>query len=196
MVSTGSSAFAVAFPHSTVYATDIASVQPDMVPPNLQVILDDVNSTTWLWHPGSVDYVHFRDSSTAIRDWLATLREAHRCLAPGGFLEAAVFLPGVRAAQGVGLPSEWQYWALMLALQEPATVLSADLARSAGLDVVSQHSCRLPLAAGTHLLEHVLDRIDAAHNYIGHYASAAHAQRERAELLDRLRATSQNASLV
>ncbi|OAA67968.1 UbiE/COQ5 methyltransferase [Niveomyces insectorum RCEF 264] len=186
--------FSRAFPRSTVYGTDIAPVQPDMVPPNLQFMMDDVNNSTWFCAPGSVDYFHLRDAG--VRDWLATLREAHRCLAPGGLLEAAVFLePDTQV-----LPSEWQHWLRLLF--PSATALRADLIRTAKFRLHAERRYSLPLGAraagghssniGTCLLEALLDRIHALDNYLNPHVEKA----ARDRMLNRLRMASQTVDVV
>ncbi|KAM0420450.1 hypothetical protein ACHAPT_011742 [Fusarium lateritium] len=79
--------FADEFPGCEVIGTDISPIQPSWIPPNLQFQIDDC-TREWTFPEGSLDYVHIRFLTGCIADWEALIKEAYRCLKPGGYLES------------------------------------------------------------------------------------------------------------
>ncbi|RSL45158.1 hypothetical protein CEP54_014390 [Fusarium duplospermum] len=79
--------FADDFPGCEVIGTDISPIQPSWIPPNLQFQIDDCTKE-WTFPEGSLDYVHIRFLTGCIADWDGLMKEAYRCLKPGGYIES------------------------------------------------------------------------------------------------------------
>ena len=78
--------FADECPSAVVIGVDIAPIQPEWVPPNCKFQLDDVEDA-WTFGEGTFDFIHGRDLNQSIRDWRKVVRQAHRSLKKGGWLE-------------------------------------------------------------------------------------------------------------
>ena len=78
-VGTGSGAWAIEmgdrFPGAHVRGMDLSPVQPSLVPPNVDFLIDDCERDEWLSH--SVDFVHLRFMSIVLKDVPSTLRRAY-----------------------------------------------------------------------------------------------------------------------
>lgn len=85
---TGTWAMQVAdkYPSAEVIGIDIAPVQPQWVPPNLNYEVDDLEQE-WLYTPSSFDLIYVRFMFMAVRDWPEMLARAYRAAKPGGFVE-------------------------------------------------------------------------------------------------------------
>lgn len=76
------------YPAATVIATDLAPIQPTILPQNCHVVLDDAENS-WRFGEKRFDLIHARDLVQSIRDWPKLVEQAHRSLKPGGWLELA-----------------------------------------------------------------------------------------------------------
>ena len=56
------------YPSASVLGVDLSPIQPEWVPPNVQFMVDDVESP-WLRPLNHFDYVHARHTVMAIRNW-------------------------------------------------------------------------------------------------------------------------------
>lgn len=56
------------------------------MPPNVRFDIDDA-TREWTYKPASLDFIHIRWLTGAIKDWTALYKEAYRCLKPGGWIE-------------------------------------------------------------------------------------------------------------
>ncbi|KAF3803983.1 Secondary metabolism regulator LAE1 [Colletotrichum gloeosporioides] len=74
------------YPEAEITGIDLSPIQPSYVPPNVHFIVDDVEAE-WLYPDNSIDYIHLRHMSPAIRDWTKVLDQAYRVLKPGGWIE-------------------------------------------------------------------------------------------------------------
>ena len=74
------------YPSASVIGADIAAVQPQWVPPNLQFEIEDVEND-WVWPKDSFVFIHARELKLAIRDWPRLIRQSLELLKPGGYLE-------------------------------------------------------------------------------------------------------------
>jgi len=78
-VGTGSGAWAIEmgdrFPGAHVRGMDLSPVQPSLVPPNVDFLIDDCERDEWLSH--SVDFVHLRFMSIVLKDVPGTLWRAY-----------------------------------------------------------------------------------------------------------------------
>lgn len=77
-VGTGSGAWAIdmgdRFPGAHVRGIDISPVQPSLVPPNVDFLIDDCEQDEWLSH--NIDFVHLRFMAVVLRDVPTMLRRA------------------------------------------------------------------------------------------------------------------------
>ncbi|KAG5967892.1 hypothetical protein E4U57_007970 [Claviceps arundinis] len=72
------------YPSATVRGIDIASIQPEMVPPNVSFLVNDCEQE---WTERYVDLVHFRFMIIMLRDTSRVLGHAFKSLRPGGWIE-------------------------------------------------------------------------------------------------------------
>ncbi|KAF3904524.1 hypothetical protein ABW21_db0200490 [Orbilia brochopaga] len=76
------------YPMAHVIATDIAPLQPTVIPPNLEFLLQhDYNNPDWNLPRNTFDLVFSRWNHLYIADWRAFLRHAYALLRPGGHVE-------------------------------------------------------------------------------------------------------------
>ena len=92
---------------ASVIGVDIAAVQPQWIPPNLQFEIEDVESD-WLWAKNSFDFIHARELIFAIRDWPKLIRQSLEHLKLGGYLEIAGSVPIIGCDDGT-LPEDTAY---------------------------------------------------------------------------------------
>ncbi|KAH7157873.1 methyltransferase type 12 [Dactylonectria estremocensis] len=78
------------YPDAEIVGIDLSPIQPAWVPPKVKFVVDDAEAR-WLSPPGSVDLVHLRNMSTAIKDWPALLAQAYEALKPGAWIEIQDF---------------------------------------------------------------------------------------------------------
>ncbi|KAK7739833.1 hypothetical protein SLS62_011183 [Diatrype stigma] len=74
------------YPSASVLGVDLSPIQPDWVPPNVRFMVDDVESP-WLHPRDHFDYIHFRHTVMAIKDWDILLRRCYEHTKPGGWVE-------------------------------------------------------------------------------------------------------------
>jgi len=84
--------FADRYPSASVIGTDIAPIQPQWVPPNLQFQIDDAEGD-WTFEPNTFDYIHARDLYHGIRDFPKLIRQSYDTLKPGGWIEFSAIHP-------------------------------------------------------------------------------------------------------
>ncbi|KAJ6438071.1 hypothetical protein O9K51_09493 [Purpureocillium lavendulum] len=72
------------FPSAVVRGYDLSPIQPQMVPPNVQFFVDDVEQG-WL-ESAKYDFVHLRNVLW-IADWPRLVRQMYENLNPGGWVE-------------------------------------------------------------------------------------------------------------
>ena len=78
--------FADKHPGAHVTGTDVSTIQPTWIPPNLQFEIDDCNES-WTWKSNSVDFIHMRGLLGSVTDWSALYKNAFRCCKVGGYFE-------------------------------------------------------------------------------------------------------------
>ncbi|KAJ2891192.1 hypothetical protein MKZ38_000768 [Zalerion maritima] len=78
---TGAFLIAERYPSTEVTGTDLSPVQPELIPPNLQFYVDDIEDE-WVDHCG-YDLVHLRHVAPFVRDMPRLLRHTK----PGGWIE-------------------------------------------------------------------------------------------------------------
>ncbi|KAF4490460.1 Phosphoethanolamine N-methyltransferase 3 [Fusarium agapanthi] len=86
-------------PNTAVIGTDLSTVQPDWVPPNLKFEIDDCTKP-WTWDANTFDFVHMRYLFGAIRDWTSLFKEAYNAVKPGGWVESCESEPMTHSDDG------------------------------------------------------------------------------------------------
>ncbi|RMZ10309.1 hypothetical protein D0862_03326 [Hortaea werneckii] len=85
----GTGAWAIEFadrhPRCQVTGTDLSPIQPDVVPRNVEFIVDDITSD-WVY-PQHFDFIHSRAITVGIKDWRALVEQVWKNLKPGGWIE-------------------------------------------------------------------------------------------------------------
>lgn len=77
--------FGEAHPECRVIGCDLSPIQPTLVPPNVEFLVDDITSE-WVYSH-KFDYIHSRAITVGIRDWHKLVDECWRWLQPGGWIE-------------------------------------------------------------------------------------------------------------
>ncbi|KAJ4161556.1 uncharacterized protein LMH87_007588 [Akanthomyces muscarius] len=74
------------YPSAAVLGIDRTPVQPSLVPPNVQFLVDDCEKS---WSDGDVDYdfVHLRCMVSILKNVPGVIKSAFRSLRPGGWIE-------------------------------------------------------------------------------------------------------------
>jgi SAM-dependent methyltransferase len=77
--------FAKAHPSSRVIGMDLSSIQPGVVPSNVDFMIGDFTASWDFDH--KFDYIHSRAITIGVRDWEKLVDEVWRNLEPGGWVE-------------------------------------------------------------------------------------------------------------
>ncbi|KAI9883156.1 MAG: hypothetical protein M1823_005070 [Watsoniomyces obsoletus] len=73
------------YPSAEIIGNDLSPDQPNMVPPNVRFLVDDIEDE---WVEGSpFDYIHARYLTAAIADWPKLMRQTFAHVKPGGYAE-------------------------------------------------------------------------------------------------------------
>ncbi|KAF5027262.1 hypothetical protein F66182_635 [Fusarium sp. NRRL 66182] len=121
------------YPSANVLGIDLSPIQPIWLPPNVQFMVDDVESH-WLHPQNHFDYIHSRHTVQAIKDWPGLFQNAFQHLKPGGWMELQEIYHcphNARAGNPVP-PGEHpvaQYWSN---ITEGLAALGVDFAAAAG----------------------------------------------------------------
>jgi SAM-dependent methyltransferase len=78
--------FADEYPSAEVIGNDLSPTQPDLVPPNLHFLVDDIEDD-WCYEDQPFDFIHARFLAGAIRDWPRLVQQAYNCARSGGWVE-------------------------------------------------------------------------------------------------------------
>ena len=78
--------FADAHPGSQVIGNDLSPVQPMLVPPNVEFVVDDFEDE-WYYEHNPFDFIHGRYLGGSVRNWPALMNMAYKNLKPGGWVE-------------------------------------------------------------------------------------------------------------
>jgi SAM-dependent methyltransferase len=68
-----------------VIGVDLSPIQPNVVPPNVEFIIDDMTAP-WIFDH-KFDYIHSRAFTIGVKDWELLINEVWRYLEPGGWVE-------------------------------------------------------------------------------------------------------------
>lgn len=74
------------FPSAHVLGIDLSPVQPQLLPPNCEFLVDDFEQE-WMWQEGSFDLIHGRLMLASVTDYPKLFERAFRAVKPGGYLE-------------------------------------------------------------------------------------------------------------
>ncbi|KAK1989708.1 S-adenosyl-L-methionine-dependent methyltransferase [Colletotrichum falcatum] len=141
-------------PQSVVIGIDMSPIQPEYVPPNVQI--DDLNEP-WAFSDNSLDYVHMRFLAGSVRDWKFTMKEAYRCLRPGGVLGSSEPSFVIESDDGtIDERSAWNQWPRIFdeygkQTGQTFTVvqlgIQKDAIEEAGFNDVEEFSCKIPIGS-------------------------------------------------
>lgn len=85
----GTGAWAIEFaekhPDCHVIGADLSPIQPTLVPPNVDFLVDDITSP-WVYMQ-RFEYIHSRAITVGIKDWISLVDQCWQNLEPGGWLE-------------------------------------------------------------------------------------------------------------
>jgi SAM-dependent methyltransferase len=91
-------------PSAEIIGVDTAAVQPNILPPNVQFEIDDIESD-WLYGESSFDFIHGRELILSIRNWPRLVQQSFRALKPGGYFELSGSLPVISSDDGTHIPN-------------------------------------------------------------------------------------------
>ncbi|CZR66026.1 related to methyltransferase [Phialocephala subalpina] len=140
------------YPSANILGVDLSPIQPSWVPPNVRLMVDDVESP-WLYPRHHFDYIHSRHMVMAIRDWPKLMRQALEHLKPGGWMEMQEIHYRPYCHDGSMPPDHLvaEYWSLVsdglasLGVNSDATILLADMMRDAGFTNVTTRIFHVPI---------------------------------------------------
>jgi len=73
-------------PSAHVIGSDLSPVQPQLVPPNCEFLVDDFEQE-WMWQDNTFDLIHGRLLLASVTDYSKLFQRAFAALKPGGYLE-------------------------------------------------------------------------------------------------------------
>lgn len=139
------------YPAASVTGIDIAPIQPALVPPNCTFEIEDVEND-WTYREDYFDFIFGRDLLFAIRDWPKLLRQCHRHLKPGGWVELQSIY-GVLGCDDGTLPADGSFRYFDQLVQEAAVAFQTPLtdpdkwrrqAEEAGFEAVVERRFKIP----------------------------------------------------
>ncbi|TVY35701.1 Secondary metabolism regulator [Lachnellula subtilissima] len=140
------------YPGARILGMDLSPIQPDWVPPNVQFVVDDVESP-WLRPVDHFDYIHARHTVMAIKDWPKLMRRVYEHLKPGGWFELQEIHHYPYCHDG-SMPPTYkvtEFWTNIIAalgrlgVNFNATLLLADMMREAGFTNVTTRIFHVPI---------------------------------------------------
>ncbi|KAL2126993.1 hypothetical protein VTI74DRAFT_11497 [Chaetomium olivicolor] len=144
--------FADQHPSASVIATDLSPIQPSLVPPNLEVQIDDF-CQQWTFTPlASFDFIHARCIYGCVADYPALYDEVLAHLQPGGWFQQAEISVVPKCSDGSLSGTSMERWG-PLALEAgrkfgKSFSIAEDvegLMRAAGFVNVKKHVFRWPI---------------------------------------------------
>ena len=98
------------FPTAHVTGTDLSPVQPRLVPPNCEFVVDDFEQD-WIHADNTFDFIHGRLLLASVTDYPRLFQRAFAATKPGGYLEFHDIDPGSYSDDGTLTPEsksvEW-----------------------------------------------------------------------------------------
>lgn len=141
------------YPEAEVIGTDIAPVQPNWIPHNVQFFLEDAEDA-WTFTPSSFSFVFGREITFAVRDWPNFISQAWTALKPGGWLELSATHPRTQCDDGsldltksflAQTASIYIEIAKAMGASLDAPYLWAEQMQAAGFVDVETHRIKMPL---------------------------------------------------
>lgn len=79
--------FSDRFPNTDVVGTNLAAIQPELIPEKLQILINNANDP---WeYTEAFDFIHCRGLDGGIRNWSIIFTEMYRALTPGRYAEVS-----------------------------------------------------------------------------------------------------------
>ncbi|OQE09549.1 hypothetical protein PENVUL_c006G05772 [Penicillium vulpinum] len=75
------------FPNARVIGNDISPIQPSWVAPNIEFIVEDIESE-WQYEQNHFDFIHARCLAGCVADWPRFIRRVYEHVKPGGYFES------------------------------------------------------------------------------------------------------------
>ncbi|KAL1996319.1 hypothetical protein VTN49DRAFT_371 [Thermomyces lanuginosus] len=89
-LATGTGIWAIDFsdkhPQAEVIGCDLSLIQPTLVPPNVNFLVDDIESE-WTYERDTFDFIHARFLAVSIRDFSKLIKQCYLFVKPGGWVE-------------------------------------------------------------------------------------------------------------
>ena len=139
------------FPMAVVTGVDVAAIQPQLIPPNCEFEILDVEEP-WPLRKDSFDFIHMRDLMFLIRDWPKLVGQSFEHLKPGGWLELSCTYLAPASDRG-RMPDSSGFRLVCEKLVEASKVFGApadcplhfvDQLQQAGFVHVTQREFRIP----------------------------------------------------
>jgi len=122
------------YPGATVIGVDLAPIQPRFTPPNVQFVVDDLESDWEYAQP--FDLIYMRILGGSFKDWPRLLHQAFEHTTPGGYIEVTDLVNPLRSDDGT-LPPDCHVMKLLGLMVEASAKIGRDL------DVATRHRQRL-----------------------------------------------------
>ena len=108
---TGTGIWAIAFadrhPHAMVRGIDLSPIQPNLIPPNCEFMVDDFNKP---WEDKEYDFIFGRMLIGSISDSRQFLENVYRSLKPGGWLELQDVCTPMSDDNSISPESAYRHW--------------------------------------------------------------------------------------
>ncbi|KAL1973151.1 hypothetical protein VTN31DRAFT_6693 [Thermomyces dupontii] len=144
--------FADMHPEATMIATDLSSIQPSWIPPNLRFEIDDAEEE-WSYSY-KFDYIHIRSMAGSIANWPKLMKQAYDFLKPGGWIELTDFETWAHTDDN-SLPETSAYHEFQVKLNEAAIQFGKEMnvapklrgfVKDAGFANVVEDARKVPLS--------------------------------------------------
>ncbi|GME23778.1 Methyltransferase domain-containing protein [Neofusicoccum parvum] len=113
------------YPSAIVQGVDLSPIQPSWVPPNVKFVVDDAEAP-WVYPKDHFDLVHARHTVQAFRDYLGVLKQAHRHIRPGGWVELHEMNYVPRCDDG-SMPADYQFARMLELVGQGLAAMSINL---------------------------------------------------------------------
>ncbi|KAF5502954.1 Secondary metabolism regulator LAE1 [Colletotrichum fructicola] len=154
------------YPGAQVVAVDLSPIQPDMIPGNVDFLIDDIGDEWVDPISNDFDFIHARDFLPYIADASMILDKAHNHLKPGGWIETQDFNAVLSCDDGT-MPEDFpvtEFWAHLQTAQQRAAcdlriaARTGELLHQAGFINVQCRTYKIPIGPWAHdneLQQHV-----------------------------------------
>ncbi|RDW69965.1 S-adenosyl-L-methionine-dependent methyltransferase-1 [Coleophoma crateriformis] len=111
-IGTGTGIWAIemgdAYPDALIEATDLSPIQPEVVPDNVQFIIDDASEEDWAVPENHYDFIHTRIMMGSFEDFGQIIRRGFKYTKPGGWMESQDVMHPPFCDDGT-MPADWPF---------------------------------------------------------------------------------------